>query len=255
MAVLNPLELDGSTILVTGASSGIGRETSILLSRLGARLVLSGRDGDALGVTREQLQGTGHQVAAFDLHLIEKLPAWLKTVTAESGALSGLVHCAGMHAAMPVRVLGPGKSEQMMKLNVLAAMQLIRGFRQPGCYQPNSSIVLLSSAAGLVGSAGLAAYSATKAALIGMVRSVAVELAPDSIRVNCVAPGMVRTEMFARYAQSITEEQLSKIEARHPLGFGEPGDVANAVAFLLAKTGRWITGSTLVVDGGYSAGG
>ena len=252
MSVVNPLDLSGRTILVTGASSGIGRETAILLSQLSAKVVLSGRDAKRLQETREQLHGDAHSVTAYDLNLLDEIPAWLKNVTAESGPLHGLVHSAGVHATIPLRVLSAQRIDEIMKVNVSTAIMLAKALRQKSCLAADCSLVFLTSAAGLVGSPGLAAYSASKAALIGLTRSLALELAGDGMRVNCVAPGFVKSAMLDRHIQVLSVEQLKALEASFPLGFGTPRDVAYAIAFLLAGTGRWITGSTVVVDGGYT---
>ncbi len=249
----NPLDLSGRTILVTGASSGIGRATAILLSQLNGRLVLTGRNPERLEETRRQLAGDGHRAVPFDLSCLDGIVPWLKEVTAETGPLGGIVHSAGLGPTVPLRVLSPQKAEEIMKVNALAAMMLARGFRQRGCCAREGRLVFLSSVAAVVGRPGLAAYAASKAALNGLVRALAKELAPEGIRVNCIAPAWVKTEMMEQYTDSISAEQLKAAEAAHPLGLGTPLDVAYAVAFLLAQTGRWITGTTLVVDGGYSA--
>lgn len=249
----NPMDLSDRTILVTGASSGIGRQTSILLSQLGARLVLVARSTERLKETAEQLESSAHRLEPFDLTAIDDISPWFKRITAEVGSLSGLVHCAGMHSARPLRILSSRNIEQVMCINVNAAISLVKAFHQKGAYTPASSIVFISSVMGLVGEPGVAAYAASKGALVALSKSLAMELARDGIRVNCVAPAAVKTEMTEKMEQSLAPEQFTAIEAMHPLGIGTPLDVAYAIAFLLADTGRWITGTTLVVDGGYTA--
>ena len=177
----------------------------------------------------------------------------MKKLASEVGALDGLVHSAGLHATLPLRVLKPSRLDELMKVNVSAAMALTKGFRQRGVRAEQGSVVYLASVAALAGSAGNAGYSATKGALVSMCRSLAVELATEKIRVNCLAPGWVPTELAAKAESKLEDAQLQAISDMHPLGLGRPDDVANAAAFLLADTGRWVTGQTLVIDGGYTA--
>ena len=249
----NPLDLNGQTILVTGASSGIGRETARLISELGAHVVLVGRNRDRLAETLQLLEGEGHIAEPFDLASTDEIPQWLKTITASSGRLHGLVHSAGIQRLRPLRVLTSAVLHEVMCTNLDAAVSLTRGFRQKGVCAENGSVVLLSSVMSLVGQAGVVAYAASKGAVNAVTRALAVELAPEHIRVNCVAPGYVETEMAAELWNSLTQAQRSSIESMHLLGMGKPRDVAYAVAFLLAETARWITGTVLVVDGGYTA--
>lgn len=250
--MLNPLALDGRTILLTGASSGIGRETARLLDGLGARLVLVARSPERLAETAAEL-AEAHRVEPFDLQETAAIPHWLKTVAEETGPLHGVVHCAGVRRDMPLRLLQGEHVDETMRINVTAAAVLARAYRQRGVAATGGSLVLLASVMGLVGESMLAAYSASKGAVIALTKSLAVELARDGIRVNCVAPGAVRSEMMAKVEAALSPEQFAEIERMHLLGLGEPRDVAHAIAFLLADTGRWITGTTLVVDGGYTA--
>ena len=251
---LDPLALHGLPVLVTGASSGIGRETAILLSELGARVVLAGRDQQRLEETRSRLRGEGHALEAFDLaESLDALPAWIKGIAGRMGPLHGLVHCAGVFQFLPLQMCTAPRLEAMFRVNVMSAILLVKGFRQQGCAAPGGSVVLMSSAAGIAGQPGISVYSASKAALIGFMRSAALELAPQKLRINCVAPGVVESEMSVRSREALTPEQFQAIEERHPLGLGTTRDVACAAAYLLAKTGRWITGTTLILDGGFTA--
>lgn len=251
--MINPLDLTGRLFLVTGASSGIGRETAVLLSQLGARIVVVGRNSARLAETVQNLSGGGHHTEVLDLVQTEQIPAWFKALCAVTGPLNGLVHCAGISSSMPLKVLNPTVFEQVYRINVSAAAMLAKGFRQRGCCTQGGSIVLLSSVMGLVAEAGISAYSSSKAAVLGLTRALALELAREKIRVNCVVPGYVKTEMTAQLFSSLSPDQVSSIESMHPWGFGEPRDVAHAIAFLLADTASWITGTGLVVDGGYTA--
>lgn len=250
---LNPLAMKGRNILVTGASSGIGRETAILLSGLETNVVIAGRNRGRLEETRDRMQGSTHRIEAFDLTAADAIPGWIKQITRETGPLSGLVHCAGIHKAVPLRGISAAGIEDITRANVTSAIMLVSGFRQKGCSVRGGSVVLISSVAGLVGQPAISAYSASKAALIGFAKSAAMELAGEGLRVNCVAPGFVHTEMAAEFREQLSAEQFEAIAQMHPLGVGKPLDVAHAIVFLLADTGRWITGTTLIVDGGYTA--
>ncbi len=252
-AMLNPMDMTGRRILVTGASSGIGRETAILLSQLGARIVLCARDRSRLEETLSLMEGSGHRVEPRDLSALDEIPGWLKCIGQEFGLLSGLVHCAGLQMTLPLHRVTAEQVAKLVEINLTASIMLAKGMSQKSVHASPASLVLLSSAVGLVGSAGTSVYSSTKSALVGLTKSLALELARDGLRVNCVAPAFVETPMFVEVKKRLRADQISAIESAHPLGIGNARDVAYAVAFLLADTGRWITGTTLVVDGGYTA--
>ncbi len=250
----NPLDLTGRRILVTGAASGIGRSVAILSSRLGGNLALVDLDETGLEETRIQLEGDGHIGHVCDLRDIAGIAQSSTKIARDWGSLHGHVHAAGLPCVVPLRVLEPDRYREMFAVNTEAALAMVRSFQSRKVYAgEKGSVVLISSVMALVGSATVAAYSMSKAALIGMARSMAIELAPKGIRVNCVAPGFINTPMHGKVAKFWDAEQESRMKALHPLGWGEPEDVAGAIAFLLADTGKWITGTVLTVDGGYSA--
>lgn len=250
---INPMDLSGRTILVTGASSGIGRETAVLLSQLNARLILTARNEDRLTATLSTLHNDGHWAQPFDLSRTEEIPKWVKGVAAQAGPLFAIVHAAGKQAATPIRFVTEERVDDLVRTNLYSAIMLARGFSQKNCYVPGGSLVFISSITAFAAKPAISVYAATKSALLGMTKSLALELAPLQIRVNCVAPGFVETEMLEDVRSVLTDEQVDELRSSHPFGFGTPRDVANTIAFLLAETGRWMTGSTLVLDGGYSA--
>ena len=248
----NPLGLSGRRILITGASSGIGRDIAVIAAELGARTVLVGRNPTRLEETRTQLVGSEHLVEPFDLTDADSIPALIKRIVEQGGPFNGIVHAAGIQTTMALRAVDSAVIDKVMRTNVYSALMLARGLNQRNCADTPASLVIISSIMGLVGRPTLSVYSASKAAVAGMVKSLALELAPR-IRVNCISPAFVRSEMTARLETSLSVEQFQELEGVHPLGLGSVRDVSHAAMFLLADTGRWITGTNLVVDGGYSA--
>ena len=247
------LDLNRKTILVTGATSGIGREAAILASRHGARIAMVARREDALNHVAALLEGDGHLTVPYDLTDTDRIPAMVRGISDQMGGLDGLVHAAGAHSAMPLRNINAVAVRDLFDLNVTTAFMLAKGFRHKQVRKPASSIVLLSSAVGLVGQPGVSVYSATKGAILSMTKSLALELAREGIRVNAVCPGVVNTAMTRGLERAVGQHGFQTVINAHPLGLGEPLDVANAILFLLSPSSRWMTGSALTVDGGYTA--
>lgn len=167
----------------------------------------------------------------------------------------GLVHCAGIPAVAPLRVLTNEVYDKVQKVNVQAGLNLAKIFSGRGIYDSGCicSIVYISSVYGIVGSAANVAYAVSKAAVVGMTKSLAIELAPKKIRVNCVAPGFVKTNMADGVNKMFDEKYAEHIGSMHPLGWGEAADIANGIAFLLSDASKWMTGAVLNIDGGFTA--
>ncbi len=247
------LGLRDSVLVVTGASSGIGRATAIKAGREGARVALLGRRPEALAETAGMLEGEGHLALPLDVTDHAAIPDALKQVREEFGPVDGVFHAAGAHAVTPLRAVTAKRAAELFDLNVTSGLMLAKAFRNPGIRAGRSSMVLMSSAVGLVGGAGVSVYAATKAAIASLGKSLALELARDDVRVNSIAAGMVRTPLTDGIRDTVGEAGWEAIEEAHPLGMGTVDDVANAALFLLSPASRWVTGTVLVVDGGYTA--
>lgn len=250
----NPMDLTGKRILVTGASSGIGQATSLLISRMGGKVVMAARDEKRLKEVYNSLDGQGHAYYIFDLTDLENIPGFIRKIASEQGRLSGLFHSAGVTSVLSINVLKPKMIEDIFSINIKTFLLLVKGYLQKDVKDDGiTSIVVMSSVAGICGISGMSVYSASKAAVNGAVKSLACELAAKRVRVNSIIAGAVRTKMLDEYNEKyFSEVERKAYESKHVLGFGEAEDVANAAVFLLSDASKWITGTTLIVDGGYS---
>jgi len=252
---VNPFSLSEKLILITGASSGIGRQCAISCSRMGASVVLYGRDQERLEETLQMMEpGEGHSALAIDLADYDRMNSSVSEIVKKRGRINGLINCAGISTTLPVNALSPQKMEHFFQTNVIGGVNLTRlVVKSSNFSDKGGSIVFISSVMGVVGENGKTLYSMTKGALIAAVRSMSVELATRKIRVNAVSPGVIETPMSKNAVYSQDEASRSNIERLHPLGIGKPEDVANACVYLLSDAAQWITGTNLVVDGGYLA--
>jgi 3-oxoacyl-[acyl-carrier protein] reductase len=251
---MNLVSLDKKNFLVTGASSGIDAAIATLLANLGARVILVARRKDELENLVSSLPGDGHIISPFDLTNFDQIQTWMKEIVAEVGPLDGLVHSAGIQITSPLRGLSNESFYTTMKINYEAAVWLTKDFRQNRMHNKGgSSIVYISSVAGMIGQKGNSIYGCSKAALISAAQAFSLELAGQKIRVNAISPALVQTELADNFSNR-NPEQFQALLDEHPLGLGEPIDVANSVAFLLSDAAKWITGSNFAVDGGYTAG-
>jgi NAD(P)-dependent dehydrogenase (short-subunit alcohol dehydrogenase family) len=249
----NPMQLTGRRILVTGASAGIGRATAALLSRLGARVTASGRDEARLAETLALLEGDGHAIAPFDLGQLDAIPGWMKDLAAADGPFHGVAHCAGIQTLRPIRIFSAGFFDEVMRVNLGSALAVSKGLRQKGVHAGTASLVLIASTAATAASPANVVYAASKGGIIAATKGLSAELLPDGIRVNCIVPSIVMTDLIERGFEKLTPDQVEHLRRLQPLGFGHVEDAANAIAYLIADTGRWITGTSMVVDGGRTA--
>ena len=246
--------LTGKTILMTGASSGIGHAAAILLSNLGAKLILLARNKEKLNQTFSQLNGSGHSILLSDISDTSTIKNFLAAHIKKTNCLlDGLVHAAGIHLACPLKILTEMQLENIFKVNVSSAIMLSKLFIRKNTSNRPSSIVFISSVVSQVGQPAISAYAISKGAISAAVKSLAIELAYENIRINSIQPGVVSTPMSENLFTKMGESQQNSIIDAHPLGLGKPEDIANAIAFLLSNEAKWITGSEFIVDGGYTA--
>lgn len=238
--------LHDKTILVTGASSGIGYATALQCAAAGARLIVVGRHEQKLDQLLQQLNRPVHQKLIADL----TVPEQLQDLVAQSGMLDGVVHSAGIVEPFPVQFISRKKIEQTFSINYYAPVELTAQLLKQKKINKGGSLVFISSIAGQNPFKGGTSYSGSKAALEAFCRTVAVEYASKAIRANCLAPAMVKTRIFDAMAQNVEKETVEEHLRKYPLGVGTPKDVAHAVVFLLAPASRWITGVTIRMDGG-----
>jgi NAD(P)-dependent dehydrogenase (short-subunit alcohol dehydrogenase family) len=248
------LDFGGRWVVVTGASSGLGRACAQELSAQGARILLVGRDRSTLVSARDTLTGAGHEMLVLDLENVDAIAPEVGRIAEGLGRVYGLCHAAGMVETGPLTAMTPDSVRKVMAVNTLSGLELARAVARRNVMEPEGgSLLFVSSIYGLVGAAGQTAYSASKGAMTAAVRSLAIELARRRIRVNAISPGLVMTPMTETALAALSREQVAAIEQRHPLGLGSPADVARAAVFLLAPATKWITGVDLIVDGGYCA--
>ncbi len=246
-----PTRFHDRTILVTGASSGIGLAVAQRVAREGARVVLVARRPEALEAAASSLATSGHIVFAGDCADEAVVKRLSDTLVADQVTLDGVALCAGAHDLRPLQIMKADNAENMWRANVATTLVPLRGLL-PRLTRGKSAVVGLSSIAAVRGGSGVIAYSSAKAAVEGALRAAAVELANRAVRVNWVRAGVVATPMSDAFLGKIPPDAVDKIRGQHLLGFGAPDDVAAVVAFLLSDDGRWITGTGVDVDGGLS---
>lgn len=240
------IDLSDKKIVVTGASSGIGRAACVLLSKLGVHVMMVGRREEELENTLRQMEGEGHRYFQYDLTDLDHIEDLIKDiVSCDSIKLDGLVHCAGISHRLPVRNLNYSIMDSIMRINFYAFIELVKAYSHKNCN--GGSIVGLSSYATINPGTGQTIYAASKAALDAAILVLSKELVKKNIRINSIRPGFVNTAMYENIMRKSGNDELGNQQL---LGVVEPEDVANLIAYLLSDAAKFITGSNYVIHGG-----
>lgn len=248
------LELEDKNILITGASSGIGRRCAVVCNKNGARVHLLGRNTTALNELVDHLNGDRNSSHYVDMRETDKFLNAIDAVVSKYGKIDGFVHSAGYQIIAPVSAMGMDQYLDNYLVNVVSAFELVRILSRKKVTSENGlSVVFISSVMSVVANKGLTSYCATKAALVGGAKAMAVEFAGKGIRVNCVSPGTVSdTNMTENLRDQLSEQEFAAIKGEYPMGLGSTDDVAQLCVYLLSDKAKWMTGQNLVIDGGYS---
>jgi NAD(P)-dependent dehydrogenase (short-subunit alcohol dehydrogenase family) len=246
------MDLNGKVILIAGATVGIGRATAILLSQMGAKVILISSNEDRLKETLPVLLGQGHSYCLLDLSQPDTIEAAIKEITVSQGPIDGLVYCVGVRSRRPLAMLSPNILAEIMQVNFISFVELTRCITKKNRYREGLSIVGVSSISSQRGAPSVTAYAASKGAMESAVRCLAKELAPKKIRLNTVIPAQINTPAYeGLVSMNMNENKEDPMLLRQYLGLGEPEDVANIIALLLSEKSRFISGASLPVDGGF----
>jgi len=241
----NPFTLKDKRILVTGATSGLGKEIALSCAKMGAEIIGAGRDEARVEDVLQQLRTISslpHRMIRGDLTVQQDRNELIATL---DNSINGVAHCAGISRLSPIRMITERHLRQLHAINVEAPMLLTQGILKRNLIASGGSILFIASVAAHIGVAGVGAYSGTKAAVIAMTRCLAMEVFKHRIRANCLSPALVDTPLTAEVVNEIEEERK-----KYPLGIGRPEDIANAAIYMLSDASRWVTGTTLIMDGG-----
>lgn len=246
-------QLQEKRILITGASSGIGRAIAQEAALLGAKLILFGRDLERLEETFNSLTGGNHEYYTLDITDYNRVEEVINQTVSANGVIDGFVHSAGIEKIVPLKSSYNSLFKSVFEVNVFAGFEISRLLSRKGYFSKNgASFVFISSVNAVKGDACKTIYCSSKSALLSGVKAMAKELAGKKIRCNCVLPGIVETPMVKKMFGTLSEDAKEAIVSKHPLGLGKPEDIANLVCFLLSEKASWITGSDYIIDGGYS---
>ena len=252
MNVFNENLMLNKTVVVTGASSGLGKDLAKRLSFLGARVICLGRNTERLNSTIEELKKANHLSYLSNFSEMELAYKTFMVCREKVDKIDGVFHAAGEELVKPSKLTKNKDIEKTFSGLINGALGLAKASQTKDYFgESGGSIVFLSSVASKRGQFGMVAYSASRSAILGLNKSLSVELSPKKVRVNCIISGAVKTEMHNRIERTLNEKSILEYENKHVLGFGEPSDISNAAIYLLSDAGKWVTGSDWLIDGGY----
>lgn len=253
--VFNPFSLEGKTIVISGAASGIARQCAISCSKMGARLILLDLNEEGLKDTMTMVERPeDHYWTVVNLTDRERVKEVIAEGVAKVGKVNGLLNCAGISTTLPLNAVKEDTLDKFFKVNVYTGYYLTQEIcRRANLSEDGASVVFFSSVAGSYGEAGKSVYGMTKGALKAVAKSLAVELARKNVRVNSISPGVIVTPINQNLPHIADPEKRAALEAQHLLGLGKTTDIANACIYLLSDAARWVTGINLFVDGGFTA--
>lgn len=247
----HPFTLTDKKILITGASSGLGKQTAITVSRLGAQVIITGRNPEKLNETFVTMDPCRSHVEHLQITADLTVQREIDELTDQLPVLNGVVFSVGISDLLPTKFLTGKDLEKNFSVSFNAAVLLMAALQKRKKLQrQHCSILFISSISTRYPFVGGAMYISAKAAMEAYARVLGLELLPKGIRVNCISPGFVRGPMFDETQEKISAETIAKIEERQPLGLGEPEDVANTIVFYLSDASRWVTGTNLFLGGG-----
>jgi NAD(P)-dependent dehydrogenase (short-subunit alcohol dehydrogenase family) len=238
-------------ILVTGATSGIGLALCESLINNSFTVIAIGRDESKIAHLKEHYHPDSFSFESLDLNNFENYNSFFDKHL-ENLKFDGFVHCAGMEETLPLSLYTPDRMQAIFNINVFSGVELLRYFSKKKYSNDGASVVFISSVMAELGQPGKIGYCATKSAILGIVKSAALEFSKRKFRVNAIAPGVVNTPMTQKLFGLIDDENINRIKEMHPLGIGEVQDVIPIISFLLSENSKWITGQNIIVDGGYS---
>ena len=245
---MNIIDLSDKTIIITGAASGIGRETAVIASKIGARIVSLDISGEGLMETMSLLEGNGHSAYVINLCESESIPPLIKQISEKYGKIDGIVHCAGISSRKPLNVLTKDGFSKVMDINFYSFVELVRQTTKKRYFQDGGSVVVMSSISSIKGYKAKTEYCVSKASVDAFVRCMAAELAPRKIRINSVMAAEVLTPLALKARE--TTDAVGASGFSTPLGPSDPYEIANTVCFLLSDATKTITGTSLLIDGG-----
>lgn len=249
--MINPMDLSGKRIVLSGAGGGIGRTTAQQLAKLGAKLILLDVFPIEVEKTMRLLEGSGHKSYIMNLRLVEEIEESLNGICNENGTIDGFAHCAGIAPMRPFKMTKYQDILPAMQINFYSFVEIVRCITLKKRFADGGSIVALSSTGSIHGKPTKLAYSASKAALDATIRCMVCDLQKKKIRINSIMPSRVNTQMYASFLADYPDSKdIQEIQERQYMGVSEPIEVANVIAFLLSDATKTITGSSILMDGG-----